>query len=62
MVNVHYVMNLREVKRNRRITLTTTMLQPFMTEEGFNQINDLLEMEWSDIDDFKRKNDSSVNP
>ena len=62
MVNVHYVMNLREVKRNRRITLTTTMLQPFMTEEGFNQINDILEMEWSDIDDFKRKYDSSVNP
>ena len=30
----HSVMNLREVKRNQRITLTTTMLQPFITEEG----------------------------
>ena len=34
----YYVMNLREVKRNQRITLTTTMLQPFMTDEGYRQI------------------------
>ncbi len=59
---IYYAMNINEAKRNRRITLTTTVLQPFMTEEGYSKIMDLLAMEWSSLDDFKSKYDSSVNP
>ena len=42
----YYVMNLREVRRNRRITFTTTMLQPFMTGDGFSSVMELMGMEW----------------
>ena len=60
---IYYAMNLREVRRNRRITLTTTMLQqPFMTKEGFRQFLDLMAMEWSSPDDYKNKYDHRVNP
>jgi len=60
---IYYAMNLREVRRNRRITLTTTMLQqPFMTKEGFRQFLDLMAMEWSSLDDYKNKYDHIVNP
>ena len=58
----YYVLNLREIGRNRRITLTTTVLEPFMTKEGYGDILDLLVMEWSDFEDFKRKYDHRANP
>jgi hypothetical protein len=59
---IYYMVNLREMNKNRRITLTTTMMQPFMTEEGVRQLIDLINMEWSDLDDFKNRYDSRVNP
>jgi hypothetical protein len=31
---VYYALNLREMNKNRRITLTHTMMQPFMTEDA----------------------------
>ena len=58
----YYAMNLMEVRRSRRITLTTTLMQPFMTVEGNRDFGDLLSMEWSDLDDFSSKYDSRVNP
>lgn len=58
----YYAMNLIEVRRSRRITLTTTLMQPFMTVEGNRDFGDLLSMEWSDLDDYVRKYDSRVNP
>ena len=54
---IYYSMNIREAKRNRRITLTNTVLQPFMTEEGYSKIMDLYAMEWSSLDDFNSKYD-----
>lgn len=59
---IYYAMNLREVSRNRRITLTTTLLQPFMTEEGNRLLIDLYGIEWSDMEDYRRKYDHRVNP
>jgi hypothetical protein len=58
----YYIMNLRETTRNRRVTLTTTLMQSFISEEGSKRFIDLLNMEWKDYDDFYRKFDSSVNP
>ena len=59
---IYYAMNINEAKRNRRITLTTTLLQPFMTEEGQTKIRELIAMEWSSLDDFNSKYDHRVNP
>ena len=58
----YYAMNIREQRRNRRLTLTTTVLQPFMTVEGNELILELITMEWNDIDDFKARYDHRVNP
>jgi hypothetical protein len=66
---VYYVMNLRvqqenmeEMTKNRRVTLTSSLMQPFMTEEGMRHFIDLVNMEWIDLDDFSRRYDSRVNP
>ena len=58
----YYIMTLNNTRQNRRITLTTTVLQPFMTEEGQIKIRELIAMEWSSLDDFKSKYDHLVNP
>ena len=58
----YYVTNIREIRRNRRISLTTTMFQTFMTTEGTRKIVDLLSMEWDSIEDYMEKYDSKVNP
>ena len=57
----YYILNIREVRRNRRITLTTTMLQPFMTGEGYIQVMKLMSMEWDSIEDFMNKYDHRVD-
>ncbi len=59
---IYYVINLREMNKNRKITLTTTVMQPFVTEEGVKLLIDLINQEWSDLDDFMRRYDSRVNP
>jgi len=59
---IYYVLNLKEISRNRRITLTTTVLEPFMTKEGYGDLLDLLVMEWKDFEDFKNKYDHKSNP
>ena len=58
----YYIMTLRNTRENQRITLTTTLLEPFMTVDGNRIIMDLINMEWNDFDDFKNKYDSRVNP
>lgn len=58
----YYVMNIRETRRNRRITLTTTLMQQFMTDEGYQKIMDLFVMQWDDLEDYLDKYDSRVNP
>jgi hypothetical protein len=57
----YYVMNIMETRRSRRITLTTTLMQHFMTKEGSREIADLISMEWIDLDDYKRKYDHRIN-
>ena len=59
---VFYILNLRETARNRKLTLTSTLLEPFMTLEGVNIYMDLVNMEWKDLEDYKSKYDSRVNP
>ena len=58
----YYIMNIREVRRNRKVTLTNTMLQPFMSDEGNRNMMELFTMEWSSLDDFKAKYDHRNNP
>jgi hypothetical protein len=58
----YYAINLREIRRSRRITLTTTVLEPFMTVEGNQLVMDLQTLTWNDLDDYKRKYDHRVNP
>jgi hypothetical protein len=57
----YYIMTLNNTRQNQRITLTTTLLEPFMTVEGNQIIMDLIKMEWNDLDDYKRKYDHRVN-
>jgi hypothetical protein len=62
MVGIYYyIMTLNNTRQNQRITLTTTLLEPFMTVEGNLILMDLLNMEWNDLDDYKRKYDHRVN-
>jgi hypothetical protein len=58
----YYALNLREIRRSRRITLTTTVLEPFMTIEGNRLVMDLMNMTWNDLDDYKNKYDHRANP
>ena len=57
----YYIMTLNNTRQNQRITLTTTLLEPFMTVKGNLILMDLLNMEWNDLDDYKRKYDHRVN-
>ncbi len=57
----YYIMTLKNNRQNQRITMTTTLLEPFMTVEGNLVLMDLLNMEWNDLDDYKRKYDHRVN-
>jgi len=66
---IYYVMNLRvqqtnmrEAEKNRKIAFTTSLMQPFMTEDGIRRFIDLINLDWSDIEDYKRRYDSRTNP
>jgi hypothetical protein len=58
---MYYVLNLRETTRNRKVALTSNLLQAMFSEEGLKRHISLLNMEWSDWDDFQKKYDSKVN-
>ena len=58
----YYALNLREANRNRRMALTTSLMQSFISEEGVKRFMDLANMQWTDFDDYYRKYDSTVNP
>src|SRR4030042_3161210 len=57
----YYALNIREQTRNRRVTLTNTLMQTFTSEEGIKRFGELESMEWVDFDDFVSKYDSTVN-
>jgi hypothetical protein len=57
-----FVINLFTTNRNRKITMATN-LQQILISTQMSQLNgELWAMQWSDIEDFKKKYDSSVNP
>ena len=65
----YYMMNMRYTQRNMKQTLDTRQAtfennewQKCMSLEWCNNYLDLMGMQWTDLDDFKRKYDSSVNP
>jgi hypothetical protein len=57
----YYALNIRESGKNRKIALTNTLLQTMASEEGIRRMISLINMEWSDWDDFFKKYDSKVN-
>ncbi len=59
---LYYVQTLREHKKDRRITLTNSLMQSFLTPEGCRRFAELLNMRWSDLRDYYMKYDSNVNP
>jgi hypothetical protein len=58
---IYYVYNMREQRRNRRITLTQSLIQSFSSPETFRIQGELMNMEWSDYDDFEKKYGSDYN-
>ena len=58
----YHILNIRETMKNRRATFANNLLQIFLSEQGQLRIMELLQMQWSDFDDFQKKYDSSVNP
>ena len=58
----YYAFNLRETMKNRRVTLSMNVLQSLGKEDWQLQHVEVMSMQWSDFDDFKRKYDSSVDP
>jgi hypothetical protein len=58
----YHILNIRETMKNRRATFANNLLQIFLSEQGQMRIMELLQMQWSDFEDFRNKYDSSVNP
>jgi hypothetical protein len=57
----YYILNMRETSRSRKVALTNNLLQAMFSEEGTRRHISLLNMEWTDLEDFKRKYDSKIN-
>jgi hypothetical protein len=58
----YYALNLRETTRNRRATLTNSMMQPFASPEAMRNWLDVMNTQWKNFDDFLEKYDSKANP
>jgi hypothetical protein len=58
---IYYMINLRETTRNRRVTLTNTLMQILLSEEGARRWEELMQAKWENFDDFYKKYDSTVN-
>ena len=59
---IYYSFTLRINQRNNKIALTTSIMQTLLSEEAQRRWIDLINMEWTDYDDFERKYGSDVNP
>ncbi len=59
---IYYAINLREQSKNRRVALANNLLSTINSEEGQRKFYEIMSMQWTDFEDFKRKYDSSVNP
>ena len=65
----YYIMTLQNTKKNQQLTLETRRLQILMdidqemkSFENYTRIIELLNMQWTDYDDFERKYGSDNNP
>jgi hypothetical protein len=58
----YYVMTVRNASKARKTQLVSRLREELMTVEGGLIRMELLEMEWTDFDDFDAKYDSTVNP
>ena len=61
----YYVLTVRNAQRSQRIAEESREVQLFSsywTEEDFKRMINLLNMEWTDYDDFERKYGSDNNP
>jgi hypothetical protein len=58
----YYVLNLNEVRLNRRLTFTTNFILPITSKDGMQNFAKFIAMRWSDFDDFKKKYDHTVDP
>jgi len=51
----YYIINLGESRKNRKITLTTNLMQMFQTPDTMKHMLEFLHMEWNDYGDFEAK-------
>ena len=58
----YYVLNMRQTIENRKSQLFTQLTSMFLHKELLTDIVELLNLKWTDFDDFARKYDSGVNP
>ncbi len=65
---VFYIMNLREQRRNARLTLETrkiglidSLQKQLISEDGMRNYFELMNYEWRDYDDFEHKYGSDFN-
>jgi len=57
----YYALNLRGQRSNRRVALTQSLIQNLNSVETLKIQGELMNMEWSDYDDFERKYGSDYN-
>ena len=55
VAGIYYAMVLREQSRNRRVTLTSNLMQTIFSPNGVRNFLDLIHMEWTDYSDFESK-------
>ena len=58
---VFYLLNLRETRRTRRIDTANNLMQMLTCKEGARAWLELLNMAWSDYDDFEKKYGTDYN-
>ncbi len=57
----YYVLNLRMFQRNTKIQLSTRIADKFMTKEYLSDFYDILTLEWSDVEDFRKHFNHTIN-
>jgi hypothetical protein len=56
-----FVFNMRASAKSRNVALFTNVMQTLNSEEGWRKYLEVMSMEWTDLEDYKRKYDSSIN-
>jgi len=59
---IYYVMNMRQAIENRKAQLFTQITSILLQKEASQDFTELLQLEFTDFDDFARRYDSGVNP